>query len=90
MNPLSDQTKEELLLAFEGKKSSLFVFDGKLVSVEVENFESFNEDDSETDLAQEIEEYPELKASLQRYLDNPDMKGDTANELKEKRRGRRT
>ncbi|WP_373233406.1 hypothetical protein [Cohnella sp.] len=90
MNPLSDQTKEELLLALEGKRSSLFVCNGKLVSVEVESFESFNEDDSETDLAQEIEEYPELKASLQRYLDNPDMKGYTASELKEKRRGRRT
>ncbi|WP_127585454.1 hypothetical protein [Paenibacillus koleovorans] len=85
MNPLSDQTKEELLLALEGKRSSLFVIDGKLVSVEIENFESVNENVPESDPAQEIEEYPELKASLQRYLDNPDMKGYSASELKEKR-----
>jgi hypothetical protein len=34
----------------------------------VENFEPIEEDDRDLDLAQEIEEYPELKASLQRYL----------------------
>lgn len=28
-------------------------------------------DDGKVDLAQEIEEDPELKASLQNYLDNP-------------------
>lgn len=89
MNPLSDQTKEEILQALEGKKLGLFVVKGKLVSVEVENFISNEEDDSELDLAQEIEMYPELEASLQRYLDNPDMKGYTASELKEKRRARR-
>ncbi|HUC91245.1 MAG TPA: hypothetical protein VMS09_04345 [Paenibacillus sp.] len=89
MNPLSDQTKEEILQALEGKKLGLFVVKGKLVSVGVENFISNEEDDSELDLAQEIEMYPELEASLQRYLDNPDMKGYTASELKEKRRARR-
>ncbi len=46
--------------------------------MEVENFEPVAEDDPELDLAQEIEDYPELKASLQKYLDNPDMKGYTA------------
>ncbi|MCZ8516100.1 hypothetical protein O9H85_27600 [Paenibacillus filicis] len=89
MNPLSDQAKEELLHALEGKQSGLFVIEGKLVSVEVENFDPDAEDDSDLDLAQEIEDYPELKASLQRYLDHPDMKGYTASELKEKRSARR-
>lgn len=86
MNQLSDQAKEELLHALEGKQSGLFVIDGKLVSVEVENFESAMDDEGNVDLAQEIEDYPELKASLQNYLDNPEMKGYSAGELKEKRR----
>jgi hypothetical protein len=86
MNPLSDQAKEELFHALGGKQSGLFVIEGKLVSVEVENFEPVEEDDLELDLAQEIENYPELKASLLRYLDNPTTKGYTASELKEKRR----
>jgi hypothetical protein len=89
MNPLSEQAKEELLHALEGKQSGLFVVDGKLVSIEVENFDSFLGDEGKLDLAQEIEDYPELKASLQNYLDNPDMKGYSASELKEKRRERR-
>ncbi|CAH0121084.1 hypothetical protein PAE9249_03610 [Paenibacillus sp. CECT 9249] len=89
MNPLSDKAKVELLHALEGKQSGLFVIDGKLVSVEVENFDPAMGDDGKMDLAQEIEDYPELKASLQNYLDNPDMKGYSASELKEKRRERR-
>lgn len=70
MNPLSDQVKEELLHALEGKQSGFFVIEGKLVSVEVENFEPIAEDGSEMDLAQEIEDYPEFdrsdRMSLQR------------------------
>ncbi|MGG1597473.1 hypothetical protein [Paenibacillus naphthalenovorans] len=89
MNQLSDQAKEELLHALEGKQSGLFMIDGKLVSVEVENFDPAMGDDEKVDLAQEIEDDPELKASLQNYLDNPDMKGYSASELKEKRRERR-
>lgn len=89
MNPLSEQAKEELLHALEGKQSGLFVVDGKLVSIEVENFDSVLGDEGKLDLAQEIEDYPELKASLQNYLDNPDMKGYSASELKDKRRERR-
>ncbi|GIO91542.1 hypothetical protein [Paenibacillus lactis] len=89
MNQLSDQAKEELLHALEGKQSGLFMIAGKLVSVEVENFDPAMGDDEKVDLAQEIEDYPELKASLQNYLDNPDMKGYSASELKEKRCERR-
>jgi hypothetical protein len=89
VNPLSDQAKEELLHALEGRQTGLFVIEGKLVSVEVEDFDPVEEDVLETDLAQEIEDDPELKASLQRYLDNPSMRGYTADELKEKRRDRR-
>lgn len=89
MNPLSEQAKEELLHALEGKQSGLFVLDGKLVSIEVENFETLKDDDGKLDLAQEIENDPELKASLQNYLDHPEMKGYSAHELKEHRRERR-
>ncbi|MCI3923502.1 hypothetical protein MO973_25070 [Paenibacillus sp. TRM 82003] len=89
MNPLSDQAKEELLHALQGKQSGLFVVEGKLVSVEVESFDEVEEVGLETDLAQEIEEYPELKASLQRYLVDPSLRGYTAGELKEKRREQR-
>lgn len=89
MGLLSDQTKEELLSALKGKQSGLFVINGKLVSVEVENFETNEEDLQDIDLAEEIEEYPELKTSLQRYLDSPDMKRYSASELKEKRSEKR-
>lgn len=89
MGLLSDQTKEELLSALKGKQSGLFVINGKLVSVEVENFETNEEDIQDIDLAEEIEEYPELKASLQRYLAHPGMKRYTAGELKEKRSEKR-
>jgi len=60
-----------------------------LVSVEVENSDPFKGEDCKLDLAREIENEPELKASLQKYLDNPDMKGYTVSQLKEKRSGRR-
>lgn len=89
MNPLSEQAKEELLHALDGKQSGLFVVDGKLVSIEVENFDPIVSDEERLDLAQEIEDYPELKVSLQHYLEHPDMKGYSASELKERRRERR-
>jgi len=41
------------------------------------------------DIDQEIEEYPELKASLKRYVDHPNMGKFSANELKEKRIAKR-
>ncbi|MFM1655667.1 hypothetical protein ACI7RC_26740 [Brevibacillus sp. B_LB10_24] len=85
MGTLSDQAKAELFQALEGKQSGLFTINGKLVSVEVENFEIQLENDQELDIAQEIENDPELKASLTRYMNNPDMKRYSASELKEKR-----
>jgi hypothetical protein len=42
-------------------------------------------DQTKEELLLLLKEYPELKASLQRYKDNPDMKKYTADELKEKR-----
>lgn len=89
MSKLSDQTKEELFNALEGKNSGVFVINGKIVSIEVENIEPIDEIIQEIDVAQEIDDYPELKASLQRYVDHPDMKRYSANELKEKRSGKR-
>lgn len=55
-------------MRWKASNPAIFVIDGKLVSVEVENFEPIAEDDSELDLAQEIEDYPELKASLQKIF----------------------
>lgn len=91
MSILSDQTKEELLNVLDGKSNQTFVLDGKLFSIQVENFGSTDTSqiDHDNDAAREIEEYPELKSSLQRYIDNPNMKKYTANELKEKRIAKR-
>ena len=65
-----------MLNALDDKNSAMFVDDGKLFYLEVHDTSSLEE---------KIEEYPELKESLQRYLDNPDMKRYTAKKLKESR-----
>ena len=86
MNTLSEQAKQELFHALNGKQSGVFVLDGKLISIEVENNDLSSKDDlALEDLSQEIEEYPELKESLSRYLDNTGMKRLTGSELKQKR-----
>ena len=74
MNSLSEHAKQELFNALEGKKSGVFMINGKLVSIEIENNDQSIVNVLEDDLAQEIEEYPELKESLTRYLNNPEMK----------------
>ncbi|WP_456278778.1 hypothetical protein [Bacillus sp. AK128] len=89
MNSMSDQAKQELFSALNGRESGVFVMNGKLVSVEVEGDSERIEHTLDSDLAQEIEEYPELKDSLTRYLDNPDMKRYSGRELKSKRNGKR-
>ncbi|RSK28510.1 hypothetical protein EJF36_17450 [Bacillus sp. HMF5848] len=85
MNSMSEQAKQELFSALNGRESGVFVMNGKLVSVEVEGESERIDYALDSDLAQEIEEYPELKASLTRYLDNPDMKRYSGRELKSKR-----
>ncbi|MCM3568960.1 hypothetical protein [Neobacillus mesonae] len=90
MNKLSEHTKKELFNALNGKQSGVFVLDGKVVSIEVENNDSSSHNDSVIeDLSQEIEDYPELKESLSRYLDNPGMKRYTGSELKANRHEKR-
>lgn len=89
MNSLSEQAKQELFSALNGRESGVFVMNGKLVSVEVEGDSESIEAAMESDLAKEIEEYPELKASLTRYIDNPDMKRYSGRELKSKRNEKR-
>jgi hypothetical protein len=49
--------------------------------MQVSNFS----DQTKEELLLLLEEYPELKGSLQRYEDDPNMKKYTVNELKEKR-----
>ncbi|WP_144461346.1 hypothetical protein [Siminovitchia fortis] len=83
MCALSKNAKEEIANALNDKNSAMFVADGKLFSLEVHDTPSI--DENSNNLAQKIEEYPELKESLQRYLNNPDMKRYTAKELKELR-----
>jgi hypothetical protein len=89
MNSLSNHAKQELFEALNGKKSGAFVINGKLVSIEIENLDENPDKNIENNLADEIEEYPELKASLERYLNNPEMKRYKNSELKEMRHARR-
>ncbi|WP_421383305.1 hypothetical protein ACOJQI_02705 [Bacillus salacetis] len=89
MNSMSEQAKQELFSPLNGKESRVFVLNGKLVSVEVEGDSERINHAVDSDLAQEIEEYPELKASLARYLDNPDMKRYSGKELKSRRNEKR-
>lgn len=87
MGALNHNVKKELANALDDKNETMFVVDGKLISLEVHDTESVNE---EFDiLAQEIEAYPELKESLQRFLKNPDMERYTAKQLRELRYGQR-
>jgi hypothetical protein len=65
MNTLSEDAKQELFNALNGNESGVFVIDGKLVSIEVENNDTGSSNDLvQEDVSQEIEEYPELKKSL--------------------------
>jgi len=82
MCALNHNVKKELANALGDEKETMFVVDGKLFSLEVHDTDSVNE--KFDNLALEIEAYPELKESLQRYLDNPDMERYTAKELKKK------
>ncbi len=83
MSALNNSVKKELANALDDKKETMFVIDGKLISLEVHETDSVNE--RFDNLSLEIEAYPELKESLQRYFDNPDMERYTARELKELR-----
>ena len=87
MGALSKNTKKELTNVLNDKNEAMFVSGGKLFPLEVHDTPSISEESG--DLAQEIEAYPELKESLQRYFANPDMKRYTAKELKELRYDKR-
>ncbi len=87
MGALSKNVKEELANALNDQNAAMFVVEGKLFSLEVH--EPPLMDEEYENLAQQIEAYPELKESLQRYYDNPDMQRFTAKELKELRHERR-
>lgn len=89
MKSLSDHAKKELFNARQGRESGVFIINGKLFSIEVENEDKDLLSNLNDDLTKEIDEYPELKESLTRYLDNPDMKRYTGSELKSKRNGQR-
>ena len=87
MGALSKNMKEELANALNDKNAAMFVVEGKLFSLEVHETPLLDEEYG--NLVQQIEAYPELKESLQRYYDNPDMQRFTAKELKELRHERR-
>lgn len=87
MGALNNNVKKELVNALDDQDETMFVVDGKLISLEVHDPTSVNEEFD--NLAQEIEAYPELKESFQLFLDNPDMERYTAKELKELRYGQR-
>ena len=87
MGALNNSVKKELANALSDKNERMFVIDGKLISLEVHDTDSVNENFD--NLALEIEAYPELKESLQRYLDNSDMERYAAKVLKELRHEQR-
>jgi len=87
MGALNHNVKKEIANALDDKNETMFVVDGKLISLEVHDTASVNEEFDH--LAEEIEAYPELKESLQRFLDRPDMERYTAKERKELRYGER-
>lgn len=87
MGALNKNVKNQLANALNDKNETMFVVDGKLFSLEVHDTASVTEESD--NLAQEIEAYPELKESLQRFIDNSDMERYTAKELKELRHGQR-
>jgi len=87
MGALSKNVQKELASALGNKDEAMFVANGKLFSLEVHDNDSAYKNLG--NLEEEIESYPELKESLQRYRDNPDMKRYTANELKERRHDQR-
>lgn len=87
MSTLSENVKVELANVLNDKKSAMFVSNGKLFSLEVHDTPSA--DIKPGDLAQEIEDYSELKESLQRFTDNPEMRRYTAKDLKESRNEQR-
>lgn len=87
MGALSENVKKELANVLDDKSAAMFVAGGKLFSLEVHDTHHPNEEPD--NLAQEIEAYPELRESLQRFLDNPAMKRYTAKELKELRHEKR-
>lgn len=87
MCALSKNVIKELSNALDDKNAAMFVADGKLFSLEVHDTTSPTEHSDK--LVEEIEAYPELRESLQRFINNPDMKRYTAKELKEFRYDRR-
>lgn len=87
MKPLSKDAKEELLKAMEDRSTGMFIVGGKLISSEAHD--TFSKKKEVDDLAQEIEDYPKLKESLQKFFDNPDMESYTAKELREMRQGKK-
>lgn len=89
MNSLSELAKKEIMDALQGRESGVFIINGKLFSIEVESDNEEIMEDAGDNLAKEIEEYPELKASLSRYQDNPEMKRYSGSELKSKRNEKR-
>lgn len=89
MNSLSEHAKKELYNALQGEESGVVVINGKLFSIEVEKDDTVLSNELIDDLSKEIDEYSELKASLSRYLDNPEMKRYSGSELKSKRNEKR-
>ncbi|MFC7395530.1 hypothetical protein [Scopulibacillus cellulosilyticus] len=87
MAALSDHVKEELKHALKDENAAMFQIDGEIISIEKEDLDSDFEDVS--DLSTKIKNYPELKESLNRYLNHPEMRRYTAKELKGKRNARR-
>lgn len=88
MSALSENVKRKLANALDDKNEAMFVADGKLVSLQVHDT-GLADNSLGNNLAEKIEAYSKLKQSLQRFLDNPDMKRYILKELKEMRHHQR-
>ncbi|MFD1037253.1 hypothetical protein ACFQ3N_02285 [Virgibacillus byunsanensis] len=87
MSFFSKDVENELLEALDRKDEVMFIVNGKLISIEAEN-KPLKSKKAES-LANQIEKNPELKASLNRYIKNPNMQKYTKDELKGIRHARR-
>lgn len=89
MDSLSEHAKKELFDALQGKESGAVVINGKLFSIEVKNEDTAINHDIADTLSKEIDEHPELKASLTRYVNTPEMKKYSGSGLKTRRNDKR-
>ncbi|PAV30860.1 hypothetical protein CIL05_03835 [Virgibacillus profundi] len=85
----SKSTENEIVKALDRNDEVIFVLDGKLISIESQEYEYSTIDKLEAPLSLEIENNIELKDSLYSYMEHTDMQKYSKEELKDLRYARR-